>query len=48
MIFMSVSADIKAVPRPFNTIVYDNGQDDHKRYIIRQCASSKYIPDGNP
>lgn len=45
---MSVPADIRAVPRPVNTIVDDNGRNGPKRYAVRQRASSKYIPGGNP
>ena len=45
---MSVPADIRAVPRPVNTIVDDNGRDGPKRYAVRQRASSKYVPGGNP
>lgn len=45
---MPVPADIRAVPRPVNTIVDDNGSDGPKRYAVRQRASSKYVPGGNP
>lgn len=45
---MPVPADIRAVPRPVNTIVDDNGRNGPKRYAVRQRASSKYIPGGNP
>lgn len=45
---MPVPTDIRAVPRPVNTIVDDNGRDGAKRYAVRQHASSKYIPGGNP
>lgn len=45
---MAVPADIRAVPRPVNTIVDDNGGDGPKRYAVRQRASSKYVPGGNP
>ena len=45
---MPVPADIRAVPRPVNTIVDDNGRDGPKRYAVRQRSSSKYVPGGNP
>lgn len=45
---MSVSADIRAVPRPINTIVDDNGGDGPKRYAVRERSSSKYVRGGNP
>jgi len=45
---MAVPAEIRAVPRPVNTIVDDSGKDSPKRYSVRQRASSKYIPGGNP
>ena len=45
---MPVPADIRAVPRPVNTVVDDNGVDSPKRYAVRQRGASKYIPGGNP
>ena len=45
---MAVPAEIRAVPRPVNTIVDDSGTNSPKRYAVRQRASSKYIPGGNP
>lgn len=45
---MAVPADIRAVPRPVNTIVDDNGREGPKRYAVRERASSKYVPGGNP
>jgi hypothetical protein len=45
---MAVPEDIRAVPRPINTIVDDNGGDGPKRYAVRQRGSTKYIPGGNP
>lgn len=45
---MAVPADIRAVPRPVNTIVDDSGRDGPKRYAVRQRSSSKYVPGGNP
>lgn len=45
---MAVPAEIRAVPRPKNTIVDDSGKDGLKRYAVRQRSSYKYIPGGNP
>ena len=45
---MAVPAEIRAVKRPVNTIVEDNGGNGPKRYAVRQRGSSKYIPGGNP
>jgi len=45
---MAVPAEIRAVPRPKNTIVDDSGKDGLKRYAVRQRSSSKYVPGGNP
>lgn len=45
---MPVPADIRAVPRPVNTIVDDNGGNGPKRYAVRQRGSSKYVSGGNP
>ena len=45
---MPVPADIRAVPRPVNTIVDDNGENGPKRYAVRQRGSSKYVSGGNP
>ena len=45
---MSVPADIRAVPRPVNTIVDDSGHDGPKRYAVRQRSKSKYVAGGNP
>ena len=45
---MAVPAEIRTVPRPVNTIVDDSGTNSPKRYAVRQRASSKYIPGGNP
>lgn len=44
---MAVPADIRAVPRPKNTVVENNGRDGPKRYPVRERALSKYIPGGN-
>lgn len=45
---MAVPESIRSVPRPVNTIVDDNGRDGPKRYAVRERASSKYVPGGNP
>lgn len=45
---MSVPADIRAVPRPVNTVVDDNGGNGPKRYAVRERGTSKYVPGGNP
>lgn len=45
---MAVPADIRAVERPVNTIVDDNGREGPKRYAVRERSSSKYVPGGNP
>ncbi len=45
---MPVPAEIRAVPRPVNTIVDDSGHDGPKRYAVRQRTSTKYVAGGNP
>ena len=45
---MRVPADIRAVPRPKNTIVDDSGREGPKRYAVRARTSTKYVPGGNP
>ena len=45
---MGVPAEIRAVPRPVNTIVDDSGRDGPKRYAVRQRSKIKYVPNGNP
>jgi len=45
---MAVPADIRAVPRPKNTIVDDSGHAGPKRYAVRERASVKYVAGGNP
>lgn len=45
---MAVPADIRAVPRPVNTIVDDSGHDGPKRYAVRQRGATKYVANGNP
>ena len=45
---MAVPASIRAVERPSNTIVEDNGRDGPNRYAVRLRAGVKYVPGGNP
>ena len=45
---MGVPADIRAVPRPTNTIVVDSGRETVNRYAVLKRAYVKYIPNGNP
>ena len=45
---MAVPAEIRAVPRPKNTIVDDSGRDGPKRYAVRVRSSTKYVAGGNP
>ncbi len=45
---MAVPVDIRAVPRPKNTIVDDSGREGPKRYAVRERSSTKYIAGGNP
>ena len=45
---MAVPADIRAVPRPGNTIVDDSGREGPKRYAVRERSSTKYVAGGNP
>ena len=45
---MAVSAEIRAVPRPVNTVVEDSGRAGPKRYAVRERASTKYVAGGNP
>ena len=45
---MPVPADIRAVPRPVNTIVDDSGRDSPKRYAVWERTSTKYVAGGNP
>lgn len=37
---MAVPADIRAVPKPTNTIVDDSGRDEPKRYAVREQSST--------
>ena len=45
---MAVPAEIRAVPRPKNTIVEDSGREGPKRYAVRERSYSKYVAGGNP
>jgi hypothetical protein len=45
---MSVPAEIRAVKRPKNTIVDDNGGTGPNRYSVRQRGVSKYVAGKNP
>ena len=45
---MAVSEEIRAVPRPKNTIVEDSGRDGPKRYAVRERAHTVYVAGGNP
>ena len=41
---MAVPASIRAVERPSNTIIEDNGRDGPNRYAVRLRAGVKYVP----
>ena len=45
---MSVPAEIRAVQRPVNTVVVDNGRDGPHRYAVRERAGTRYVAGGNP
>lgn len=45
---MAVPAEIRAVPRPRNTVVDDSGRDGPKRYAVRERSYTKYVAGGNP
>ena len=45
---MAVPAEIRAVPRPKNTVVEDSGRNGPKRYAVRERKTEKYIRGGNP
>jgi len=45
---MAVPAEIRAVPRPKNTIVDDSGREGPKRYAVRERSYTKYVAGGNP
>jgi len=48
VLFMAVPESIRLVERPVNTIVDDNGRDGPLRYAVRERASTRYVPGGNP
>lgn len=45
---MAVPADIRAVPRPVNTVVENTGRPGPKQFIVRERAGYKYVKNGNP
>lgn len=45
---MAVPAEIRAIPRPKNTIVEDTKRPGPKQFIVRERAGSKYVSHGNP
>jgi len=45
---MAVPEEIRKVQRPKNTVVDDNGREGPLRYAVRERASIKYVPGGNP
>ncbi len=45
---MPVPPEIRAVPRPKNTIVEDRGRDGPKRFAVRERGAIKWIPGKNP
>ena len=45
---MAVPIEIRMVTRPKNTVVEDNGREGPLRYSVRERASIKYVPGGNP
>ena len=45
---MGVPAEIRAVPRPKNTVVVDSGRDTVNRYAVMNRKGVKYIPNHNP
>lgn len=45
---MPVPAEIRAVPRPKNTVVEDNGRKGPNRYAVRERSSTKYVAGSNP
>lgn len=44
---MAVPAEIRAVPRPKNTVVENNGRPGPKQYVVRERSGAKYVPHGN-
>lgn len=45
---MAIPPEIRAVPRPKNTIVQSSGKPGPKQYIVRERTGSKYVQHGNP
>ena len=45
---MAVPAEIRAVPRPKNTVVENNGRPGPKQYVVRERSGAKYVSNGNP
>ena len=45
---MAVPENIRKVPRPVNTTIYDNGRDGPNRYAVRARTGVKYVSGGNP
>lgn len=45
---MAVPAEIRAVPRPKNTVVQDTGREGPKRYPVREREKVLYVRGGNP
>ena len=45
---MAVPEEVKKVPRPVNTTVYDAGRDGPKRFFVRERIGCKYIKGHNP
>ena len=45
---MAVPAEIRAVPRPKNTVVENNGRPGPKQYVVRERSGTKYVSNGNP
>ena len=45
---MAVPEEIRKVPRPVNTVVEDSGRPGPLRYSVRERASIRYVPGGNP
>lgn len=45
---MAVPEEVKKVPRPVNTTVYDACRDGPKRFFVRERIGCKYIKGHNP
>ena len=45
---MAAPEEVRKVTRPRNTVVDDNGREGPLRYAVRERASIKYVPGGNP